>query len=199
VNTANSEFRALIDLLSMLLLDRRTGVLIGLLVLAALNDYRTRRIPNLLVLCGTGLAFLLNTLDTGASTIGFIGALQGLAVGFAVMLPFYLLRAMGAGDVKLMAMTGAFLGLPQTIWAVLATFLAGGLLAVGYLLWHGTLRQALLNVVSVLQSFVFAAAGGVKPSLALSPQTSTGSLPYGVAIATGTTGYLVARQLGWLG
>jgi prepilin peptidase CpaA len=195
----NSELRADLDLLPLLILDPRTGALIGLLALAAVNDYRTRRIPNTLILCGTGLAFLLNTLHAGASTIGFLGALQGFAVGLGLMLPFYLLRAMGAGDVKLMAMAGAFLGLPQTIYAALATVLAGGLLAVGYLLWQGTLRRASLNVVRVLQSFVFAAAGGVKPSLALSPQTSVGSLPYGVAIATGTTGYLLARQLGWLG
>jgi prepilin peptidase CpaA len=195
----NSEFHAFLDLLSRLILDPRTGVLIGLLVIAAVSDLKTRRIPNLLVLCGTGVAFLLNTLHTGASTVGFIGTVQGFAVGLGLMLPFYLLRAMGAGDVKLMAMVGAFLGLPQTIFAVLATVLAGGLLAIGYLLWRGTLRQALLNVVSVLQSFVFAAAGGIKPSLALSPQTSVGSLPYGVAIAAGTTGYVLARQLGWLG
>jgi prepilin peptidase CpaA len=194
----NSELLAFLDLVSMLFTNPRTGALIICLLLAAWSDWRTRRIPNWLVLAGTGAGLLLNTLDTGASSIGLLGALQGLAVAFALFLPFFLLRAMGAGDVKLMAMAGAFLGLPHTIYAVGATAIAGGALSLVYLAWHGGLRRALFNIVGALQGALLAASARTRPSLSIAGDASVGSLPYGVAIAAGTIGYLLLRQLGFL-
>lgn len=189
----NAELKAVLDLLSMLVLDPRTGVLIGLLLAAAWSDYGTGRIPNALVFGGAFLGLAYNTLVPAVpdTTLpAFLGALEGLACGLAVMLPFYLLRAMGAGDVKLMAMSGAFLGFPETLGAVMATFLAGGALSLAYLVWKGTLRRALFNIAAL------GGAAWARHAFALDAKTSAGTLPYGIAISVGTIGYLVLHQLG---
>lgn len=184
----NTEFQAAVELMSMLILDPRTGVLIGLLLAAAWTDWRTGRIPNQLVLGGAVLGMAYNMLAPpnmdGILAAG-LWALSGAACGLALMLPFYLLRVMGAGDVKLMAMIGAFLGMPGTLWAVLSTFLAGGALSLAYLAWKGKLQQA-LNDLGRIAGGAPAGQGGA----------SAGTLPYGIAIAGGTIGYLVLHQLG---
>jgi prepilin peptidase CpaA len=65
---------------------------------------------------------------------GLEQSLLGVMVGLGCLLPFYIARAMGAGDVKLLAATGALLG-PQDVWiAALCTLLIGAVLALIYLL-----------------------------------------------------------------
>jgi prepilin peptidase CpaA len=196
----NPEMRALFDLLSMLIANPRTGVLIGLLAAAAWSDYRSARIPNGLVFGGALVGLAYNTLVPEfhvSPAFAFSLALGGLACGLAATLPFYLLRAMGAGDVKLMAMSGAFLGYPDAVWAIAGSFLAGGVLSLAYLLWKGALARALLNIVVMIQGAVPGAGSRRTGLLAIDAKASAGTLPYGVAIAAGTIGYLIARQFGW--
>src|SRR5690349_17759206 len=117
------------------------GFLLLLLLAAAWSDIRSRRIPNLLVFPGAIIGLLLHALlqqETGG--LGILGSLAGLGTGLVLLLPLYLLRIMGAGDVKLMAMTGAFLGAQETVGALLCVLLAGGGLALAAALRHGTLR-----------------------------------------------------------
>jgi prepilin peptidase CpaA len=192
----NSELRAVIDLLSMLFLDPHTLVLVGLLAAAAWSDCKSHRIPNVLVFGGTVFALGLNWLFPPLEGLGLLWALKGLLLGLALLLPFYFLRAMGAGDVKLMAMVGAFVGSPSIFYAVLGTFLAGGAMAAAYALRKGALRATLANVMALFQVAALSTACGAKPSLTLDSKDSVGKLPYGVAITVGTIGYLVLKQLG---
>lgn len=108
-------------------------MLICLVAQAALTDLAMRKIPNLLILSGLMLALILHLLSgqPGASVAQW---LAGGCAGFFLFLPMYLLRGMAAGDVKLMAMVGAFAGpLPALQIAVLAV-LAGGVIALLMLL-----------------------------------------------------------------
>lgn len=179
----SSEFAALLELLQMLALSPRTGVLIALLLIAAASDVRTGRIPNWLVFGGALYAIACNALFPGyPHDAGVVFALEGLGIGLAALLPLYLLRAMGAGDVKLMAMASAFLGPWGAVAAVLGTLLAGGVLALAFALRAGQLARMLVNV------------GGLE----LRADASAGRMPYGVAIAAGTIGYLLLAQLGYL-
>lgn len=198
VTDMNSELQAALELLSMLVLDPRTGVLIGLLLAAAWSDCKTQRIPNLLVFGGAVFGLIYNFMFPPMRDVESLWALQGLGTGLALLLPFYLLRAMGAGDVKLMAMAGAFLGYPTIIYAVLASFLAGGVLAVAYAIWKGVLGRMLVNLFTMFQVAALGAMGGIRPSFAMDSRVSVGKLPYGVAIAAGTIGYLVLRQFGFI-
>src|SRR5690348_16655973 len=91
-------------------------------------DVRTRRIPNALTFGGAALGVLMATIAHGGS--GAISSLLGLIVGLALFLPFWLLRGLGAGDVKLMAALGAWLGMPVVLMVAFYTALAGGALAI---------------------------------------------------------------------
>lgn len=108
-----------------------SATLIGAAAWAVRDDLLFHRISNRLngsLLC---VGFAIRIL--GGGWTGIEQSLLGVLVGLACLLPFYMLRAMGAGDVKLLAATGALLG-PYDIWiAALCTLLIGAVLAVMYL------------------------------------------------------------------
>ncbi|KQZ44882.1 prepilin peptidase [Duganella sp. Root1480D1] len=180
-------------------------LLAGLLAWAVASDVRSRRIPNKLVLLGlvSGLA-LQATVTPGAGlfsepfgALGMLKAGAGMLLGLLLLLPMYALGAMGAGDVKLMAMLGAFLGPLDILGAGLASVLAGGVLALLVALFQGSLCKVASNVkLMVLGSVLRGMSGGSARIDA--PSAATGQLPYAVAIATGTVCYLLlTRYLGW--
>jgi Flp pilus assembly protein protease CpaA len=125
-----AELRALLELLSMLVTDPRTGVLLALLAVAAVSDYRSFRIPNLVTGGGILFALVYNTVVRPAMHTDWTWAPAGMLLGFGAMLPMYLLRIMGAGDVKLMAMVGAFLGAAATATALLFCVVTAGVAVV---------------------------------------------------------------------
>ncbi len=192
-----SELRAAAELVGTLFAEPRSLTLLLLLLTAAICDLRTRRIPNWLTVGGTTAA-LLYSLVAPPHSGGLLWALGGLGIGLGLMLPLYLLRAMGAGDVKLMAMAGSFIG-PQGAWqAVIFVFIVGGLLAVVYALWHRVMGKLLRNTEQTVQLFFMTVAAGMRPDARASTAQSIGSLPYGVSIALGTAAFLVARQFTWV-
>ncbi len=157
---------------------------------AAWIDVRSHRIPNWLVAAGVVCGLALNgLLSTG---LGMVVALQGLGLGVLLLLPLYVLRAMGAGDVKLMGMVGAFVGPQAIIGITLLTFLAGGVMALLVALSKGRLTRMLGNVRGMLYGAIIRASAREKPEIDV-PQ-SVGKLPYAVAIAAGTLLFFSWRQ-----
>ena len=189
---------ALLELLTMLITDPRTGVLIVLLIMAATYDYTTYRIPNWLTASGTLFGVIYNTAVPFSPHTGLLWSIEGLLLGLFMLLPLYALRIMGAGDVKLMAMTGAFLGFPAIFYAVIAAFVTGGIAALGFALFHRTLKHMLSNVKNMVYIMVLSTIGGIRPDIHTAMGKSVGKLPYGVSISIGTIGYVVARQLGYV-
>lgn len=169
------------------------GALLAFLLAAVVTDLRGRIIPNPLVVTGMVSGLLMAGLSPQG--IGFLNALAGLGVGLACFLPIYAVRAMGAGDVKLMAMAGTFLGPLATLEAVLWVLLAGGLLAVLFAARHGMVRKMLGNVSTLFYSATASVQTRNLPDLSAAP--STGKLPYAVAIAAGVGGFLLARAAGF--
>ncbi|SEN88417.1 prepilin peptidase CpaA [Nitrosospira multiformis] len=178
------------------------GFLLLLLLAAAWSDIRTRRIPNILVFPGAIAGVLWHVLlPQEMGGLGFLGSLAGGGTGLALLLPLYMLRVMGAGDVKLMAMVGAFLGARETVGALLCVLLAGGVLALIAALCEGKLRVLWRNLNVMLLGTL---AGGTMTGLFVSGKAgegiggdaaeSAGALPYGVAIAAGTTVYLAMTR-----
>ena len=180
------------------------GFLLALLVVAAWHDIRSRRIPNALVLPGVVAGLLSNAvLPQEMGGLGIFVSLAGLGLGFVLLLPPYLLRAMGAGDVKLMAMTGAFLGGRGMMGAFMYILLAGGLLAL-VMAWRQGRLSTLLRKLK-MGPFTLGSSAELDPrgtsSTADSFRTATNlleraanfdQLPYGVAIAAGTTVWIIA-------
>ncbi len=158
--------------------------LCALLVLAVSTDMTGRRIPNLIPVSGLVLALLLALLSPRALSVA--DCLAGAAAGLLLFLPFYLLRGMAAGDVKLMAAVGAFVG-PATAWTIgIATFVVGGALGLLMLVASGRLRQCGRNLWLLCRGLWQRAHDGITPE----PVTSVGGIPYAVAIALATIGTL---------
>ena len=108
-----------------------TVALLCILILAVLKDTQTHRIPNVLTAVGIFAGLVLQALAGGAPAL--LASLAGLAVGIAMLLPFYLVRGMGAGDVKLMGTVGTFMGPEAVVGAAAATLVLGALLGSGIL------------------------------------------------------------------
>ena len=178
-------------------------VLAGLLATAVFTDLRSRRIPNWLVLTGIALGFVFQLFAVEGDglfarwwgAVGPLQALYGLLAGFAMFLPFYLLRAMGAGDVKLVAMLGVWFGLRPMLGVVLLTLLCGGVLAIGVAIWTRSVGQTASNLrYMVTDTLVRASAGGAPTITA--PARTHGRLPYALAIAAGSVLEVVLLK-GW--
>jgi prepilin peptidase CpaA len=189
------EVRAFFELLGMLVTDPRTGVLLGLLAAAAVSDYRTYRIPNLIT--GGGIVFaLVYNIVSPPWHADWTFAPAGMLLGFGAMLPLYALRALGAGDVKLMAMVGAFLGVAGTVQALLFSIITGGIAALAYSLRKRAMGPMLANTGAIMRGLLWSPISGANPQLRPGAMPSVGKLAYGISIAAGTTCYLVAQQFG---
>lgn len=160
----------------------------ALLLLAAWHDLRHYRIPNWLVVTGSVVAILLHGLLSAGA--GWQATLLGLMAGFAIFLPFYLLRVMGAGDVKLMAMVGAFVGPGAIVSVTLYVLVAGGVLAIGMTLLRGRMAQ-LLDNLKLMLLLKMARSPDWRLPIDATAATTGNKLPYGVAIASGTIVYLL--------
>jgi len=163
------------------------AALVALVLSAAVTDIRSRRIPNSLTLAGV-IAGLVLQLALGG-WLGLRASLLGLAVGFVVLLPPFLLRGGGAGDVKLMAGVGALAGPWNTVTIFVLTAIFGGVLAVGLLLWKGGLGRALWNTSFIVGTL----AQGRLPQKEREDLTLEGpglKLPYALPIALGTLVFL---------
>lgn len=108
--------------------------LLGTLVIATVTDVTTHRIPNALLAPALSVAILAATALGGLS--GLLMTLSGLGIGLAMMLPFYAFGAMGAGDVKLLGIAGAFLGPHGALIAGAMTFIAGAVFGLLWLAWR---------------------------------------------------------------
>ncbi len=161
-----------------------------LLVLAATwIDFRTHKIPNWLTIGGSLIGALAGVLG-GSEAIhdqGILWSISGICVGMGVFLPIYAIGKMGAGDVKLMGMVGSFLGPVGVFWASAYAIIAGGLLAMCWVVYCIGARSLLFKLVG---SYAAHQAGKVNGSGtgALDSDVSgvlKAKMPYGCAIAVG--------------
>lgn len=150
-------------------------------VTAGLFDLKWRRIPNWLALAGLVLGFVLHLSQAGPAGVGTAAAGAGLAL--AVYLPLWLLRAMGGGDLKLMAALGAILGWQEWLLLFVAASLGGAVIAIGVVLCRGRLGRTLANVGSILVDLTrFRAPYRRNPELDIGHERAV-TLPHGTVIA----------------
>lgn len=175
-------------------------IVLGLLLAAVVTDLRSRRIPNALVAYGMLLGLSFHVLAPAGQDIvpgsesGLFAGLLGGLVGMAVFLPLHALRTLGAGDVKLLAMAGIWLGAEAVLQAALWTLVAGGLLGLAWAVAGGQWRHVVHNLKHMV--FATAASALARQGLAVArPVHATGRLPYAVAIAAGSA-FELARRWG---
>lgn len=145
------------------------GALIAWAVAIAVTDWRQRKVPNalLLALLLPATACLLYS-GHGLLSVHWMPSLIGMAVGFALTLPGYLVSKLGAGDVKLAAVLGLLVGWPALAWVLIASALLLGAMS-----------------LAALSAAAFTASRVAR-------------LPAAVALAGGLIAVLVAQRGGWL-
>ncbi len=162
-------------------------ILVVALIIATITDIRSQRIYNWLTFPLILSGLLFHTLDSGLDGLMLSGS--GFALGLGLMIVPFFLGLMGAGDVKLMAGIGAWLGLNATFTAFLFTCVAGGVYAIIILIQHlDAFKASLANIWSALVCFM------ATRKFEFTPTASVQALPrlcYGVAIAVGTIGAML--------
>ncbi len=163
------------------------------LVVAALIDGLKLRVPNWLT-----FSMVLSGWMAGGLLFGWEGlgaSLLGTAVGLGLLLPLYAIGGMGAGDVKLLAGVGAWIGAAGTVWGFVFSALIGGVLAFviaslkkGFWQHQRELLALFTEVITLRNPAVLAAqAAERKPHAVL--------LPYGIPIAIGCIGYFLIQGM----
>ncbi len=171
-------------------------VLLALVFSAAVYDLRFRRIPNWLNLAGIAAGLLANLWLSGWH--GFTASLLGLSVSLLVYIPLYLLRAMGAGDVKLMAAVGSIVGPGNWIEIFLATAILGGIVALLLVAWKKRFHQTVLNLAIIIAELLHFREPA-RRDLRLDVRHSGAlRLPYGAVIACGSIAFLIILGTRWL-
>lgn len=132
---------------------------------------------------GFALGLAVNLYVHGAW--GILTALGGFGAAILIYLPLYLLRAMGGGDLKLMAALGTILGASLWFQLFIFTAIAGAIVAVAFLLVTGGLVTALRNIGFILSRLVrLKAPHHERPDLSVSSEKAV-KLPHGASIAMG--------------
>lgn len=152
------------------------AVLVSLV--AAATDLRSRRVPNWLTVPGLLIGIAANTWLSGWS--GLKASLLGAVVGLALLLPFVLLRSLGAGDWKLAGALGAFTGPSILVDLLLGSVLVAGVMAMALVIYKRRTRETMRNIGHILVSLVTFRLPGERVSLD-NPESL--KVPYGVALA----------------
>jgi prepilin peptidase CpaA len=151
-------------------------------LLAAVMDIRSRRIPNWLVAPFLAAGWVIHVVQQG------IGGLWWCAGGLSVVVLatgfLYYMGGIGMGDCKLLAAVGVWIGPEQALFALLGTAIAGGVVALSYAAWRGALLHSLSNTAVLLAAVT---RNGLRPHPTINlDNPSATTVPYGLAIAIGT-------------
>ena len=149
-----------------------------LALIAGITDLRSRRIPNWLTVPGFLVGVAVNCVASGIA--GLKASLLGAGLGLLLLLPFVLLRSLGAGDWKLAGALGAFVGWSALIDLLVVSVFVAGIMAVVLVIYKGRVRETLRNMWHILISLVTLHMPGQAVSLE-NPQSL--KVPYGVALA----------------
>ncbi len=163
------------------------------LIVAAVIDGRILKVPNWLTFpfLFVGLGYSLGSGGWGQLWL----ALQGAALGLALLLPLYAIGGMGAGDVKLFMGVGAWMGPEVTLYAFLVLAVVGAVMAVAMVAWSGEWRKHWELFQTIFHEIVVIRDPATLSELAAKRKPSMMLLPYGIPIAVGSIGYFAATGL----
>ena len=159
-----------------------------LALIAGYTDWRSRRIPNWLTMPGFLLGILTNTLVGGWA--GTKDSLLGAGLGLALLLPFVVIRALGAGDWKLVGTLGAFLGPRPLMLVLIVTILVNGVMAVAMIVWKKRVAETARNFMRMLAAFATMPLPGRDLTL---DNPDAVKVPFGIAVAVAMVLYTLSR------
>jgi prepilin peptidase CpaA len=168
-------------------------ILAGAILLALIGGYtdlRSRKIPNWLTVPGFVVGVAANAFLGGWS--GLKSSLLGTGLAFALLLPFWLLRSLGAGDLKFAASLGAYFGPERLIDILIGSVFVAGVMALGLVIYKGRLLETMRNIAHILISlFTFRLPG----SHVTIDNPDALTIPKGVALALTVVLYGVLWKL----
>jgi prepilin peptidase CpaA len=159
--------------------------LVGVLLIASIKDILSYKIPNWVTLPSATIGIIWHVSTRGLEGLFF--SLEGVAVGFALMIFFYLTGGAGAGDVKLMAAVGGFLGPKGVFLAWLCTSFVSGIYALFLLTLKGHLIETFNRYGRTLKAFFYTRQFIYIPP---SEREKQFKICFGLATAIGTSVYL---------
>lgn len=160
-----------------------------ILIVAAWIDGKELRVPNWITfpMVLSGLVFC--TVTDGWSGLGF--GLIGMCVGLLTLLPLYAVGGMGAGDVKLMAGIGAWLGWEITFYAFCVSTIVGAIMAVCMALYRKSFKKHYDNFQMIALEWMQVRNPRELSQIAAERKSSMLLLPYGIPICIGSIGYFM--------
>ena len=160
------------------------------LVVAAIIDGKQLKVPNWITFPMIASGWIYGTFFSPyAGWEGLFYSLAGTAVGLAVLLPAYAVGGMGAGDVKLMAGVGAWLGATVTLYAFAVSAIVGGVIAIGMVLSQGAWHKHRTQFFSILNEFSTIKDPEQLATIAAERKSRMFLLPYGIPMAIGSIAY----------
>jgi prepilin peptidase CpaA len=163
-----------------------------LAVIAGFMDLRSRRIPNWLTVSGFVVGVVLNVFFGGWS--GLKASLLGFTLALALLLPFWLLRSLGAGDLKFAAALGAYFGPGRMLDVLLGSVFVAGAMALVLVIYKRRLLETIRNIGHILISLVTFRLPGFHVTLD-NPDALT--IPKGLALALSAVLYGILWKLGF--
>ncbi|MBA3315058.1 MAG: A24 family peptidase [Planctomycetota bacterium] len=164
-----------------------------LLVWAAWIDGRELRVPNWLTFPMVLAGLMYNFAAGGFGGLGF--ALLGMVVGLLCLMPLYAVGGMGAGDVKLMAGLGAWLGWQVTAYSFVATVVVGAVMAVAMVVYRRAAVKHYANALMILREWLTIRDPRALSQIAAARKPTMLLLPYGIPICIGSIGYFMYAGL----
>ena len=165
-------------------------VLVAALV-AAVTDIWKFKVYNALTLplLGSGLLYHGFRAELADSLVGVL-------FGFAALIVLYVIGGMGAGDVKLMAAVGAWLGMPLTFYVFIASSLAAGVYALGLVVWTGRVGETIVNlqILWLRLASIGRYLGSRRPgrdARSAGPTAASGIIPFAAMVAIGLVATLI--------
>jgi prepilin peptidase CpaA len=163
------------------------------LIIAAYIDGKQLRVPNWITFPMVLSGLVFNVWVGGWS--GLAGGLIGMAVGLACLLPLYSVGGMGAGDVKLLAGVGAWLGGWVTFYAFCASAIVGAVMAVLMVLYRRNVKKHCVNLLVILNEWLDVRDPRELSRLAAERKPTMFLLPYGIPICVGSIGYFLYQGM----
>ena len=164
-----------------------------ILIVAAYIDGKEFRVPNCLTFPMVISGLIFNVATEGWLGLGF--GLLGMIVGLLCLIPLYAVGGMGAGDVKLMAGVGAWMGWQTTIFAFCLSTFVGAVMAIGMALYKRNFKKHYANFLMIFMEWIIIKKPSELSQIAAERKSSMLLLPYGIPICIGSITYFAYEGL----
>lgn len=159
------------------------------LIVAAYIDGKELKVPNWITFPMVLAGIVYSTWVGGWAGLG--ASLLGMVVGLLCLLPLYSVGGMGAGDVKLMAGVGAWVGAKITFYAFCVSTVVGAVMAVIMVLYKRDVKKHYANTLMIVNEWLDIRNPKKLSEIAAERKPRMLLLPYGIPICIGSIGYFL--------